>query len=67
MRLHAIVADLDTARTAVSAGATVVQLRVKGAATEAVVDVAGGAVDRLHVWEEVRSPGLDLGGAHRPQ
>ena len=36
MRLHAIVGDLDTARRAVAAGATVVQLRVK-APTEVVV------------------------------
>ena len=48
MRLHAIVADLDTARAAVSAGATVVQLRVKGAATEEVA-VAGAGFAELGV------------------
>ena len=42
MRLHAIVSDLETARAAVAAGATVVQLRVKGASTEEVVAVGHG-------------------------
>jgi thiamine-phosphate pyrophosphorylase len=37
MRLHALVADAETARAAVAAGATVVQLRLKGAPTEQVV------------------------------
>ena len=37
MRVHAIVADLATARLAVAAGATVVQLRVK-APTEVVIE-----------------------------
>ena len=41
MRVHAIVDDLDTARRAVDAGATVVQLRVK-AATETVVERGRG-------------------------
>lgn len=36
MRVHAIVADLDTARQAVAAGATVVQLRVKAPTAEVV-------------------------------
>ena len=36
MRLHAIVEDLATARAAVEAGATVVQLRRKEASTEEV-------------------------------
>ena len=31
MRLHAIVTDIETARAAVQGGATVVQLRLKGA------------------------------------
>jgi thiamine-phosphate pyrophosphorylase len=39
MRLHAIVSDLETARVAVEGGATVVQLRLKGAPTEDVVAV----------------------------
>lgn len=37
MRLHAIVADLETARAAVEGGATVVQLRLKGVPTADVV------------------------------
>lgn len=36
MRVHAIVADLETARRAVTAGATVVQLRVKATTAEIV-------------------------------
>jgi thiamine-phosphate pyrophosphorylase len=38
MRLHAIVSDLETARKAVENGATVVQLRLKGAPTAEVVE-----------------------------
>jgi len=38
MRLHAIVSDLETARKAVEGGATVVQLRLKGASTADVVE-----------------------------
>jgi thiamine-phosphate pyrophosphorylase len=41
MRVHAIVEDLPTARTAVAAGATVVQLRVK-APTDEVVERGAG-------------------------
>jgi thiamine-phosphate pyrophosphorylase len=36
VRVHALVADLETARRAVAAGATVVQLRVKGPTDEIV-------------------------------
>lgn len=39
MRVHAIVEDLATAQAAVDAGATVVQLRLKGATTERLVAV----------------------------
>jgi thiamine-phosphate pyrophosphorylase len=39
VRLHAIVEELETARAAVEGGATVVQLRVKGASTEQLVAV----------------------------
>jgi thiamine-phosphate pyrophosphorylase len=42
MKLHAIVADLETARAAVDGGATVVQLRVKDATIEAVVAAGNG-------------------------
>jgi thiamine-phosphate pyrophosphorylase len=38
MRLHAIVEDLETARIAVAGGATVVQLRLKGAPTREIVE-----------------------------
>ena len=41
MRIHAIVDDLETARVAVAAGATVVQLRVK-APTDVVVERGKG-------------------------
>jgi thiamine-phosphate pyrophosphorylase len=44
VKVHAIVADLDTARAAVAAGATVVQLRVK-AATDRVVAAGAGFRD----------------------
>jgi thiamine-phosphate pyrophosphorylase len=44
MRLHAIVSDLATAQAAVEGGATVIQLRLKGASTELVV--ATGAAFR---------------------
>lgn len=37
MRLHALVADAETARRAAAGGATVVQLRLKGAPTDEVV------------------------------
>ncbi len=43
MRVHAIVGDLDTARAAVAAGATVVQLRVKVPTAELVASGAGFA------------------------
>jgi thiamine-phosphate pyrophosphorylase len=38
VKLHALVEDLETARAAVGGGATVVQLRLKGASTEEVVE-----------------------------
>ena len=41
MKVHALVADLETARRAVAAGATVVQLRVKGP-TDAIVERGEG-------------------------
>ena len=46
MRLHAIVADLETARTAIAGGATVVQLRLKGEPTKVVIE-RGGAFRAL--------------------
>jgi thiamine-phosphate pyrophosphorylase len=38
MRLHAIVEDFEAARVAVAGGATVVQLRQKGASTEELIE-----------------------------
>src|SRR5439155_5722232 len=38
VRLHAIVEDLETAKVAVAGGATVVQLRRKGASTDELVE-----------------------------
>ena len=45
MRLHAIVEELEAARTAVAGGATVVQLRRKGASTEELVEAGRGLGD----------------------
>jgi thiamine-phosphate pyrophosphorylase len=45
MRLHAIVRDLETARAAVGAGATVVPLRLKGQTTDEVVAAGRGFGD----------------------
>ena len=42
MRLHALVEDLETARAAVEGGATVVQLRLKDAPTDEVVERGRG-------------------------
>jgi thiamine-phosphate pyrophosphorylase len=39
MKLHAVVSDLETAKTAVAGGATVVQLRLKDAPTDQVVAI----------------------------
>lgn len=38
MKLHAIVSDLDTAQRAAEGGASVIQLRLKGATTEEVIE-----------------------------
>jgi len=38
MKLHAIVSDLETARTAAEGGATVIQFRLKDATTEELID-----------------------------
>lgn len=45
MRLHAIVEELKAARAAVEGGASVVQLRRKGASTEQLVDAGRGFGD----------------------
>jgi thiamine-phosphate pyrophosphorylase len=41
MRLHALVSDLETAQRAAAGGATIIQLRVKGATTAALVLLGG--------------------------
>jgi thiamine-phosphate pyrophosphorylase len=38
MKLHAIVSDLETAQAAAEGGATVIQLRLKGATTEELIE-----------------------------
>jgi thiamine-phosphate pyrophosphorylase len=45
MKLHAIVEDLHTARSAVEGGATVIQLRLKGAPTAEVVSAGRAFLD----------------------
>ncbi|HKB21164.1 MAG TPA: thiamine phosphate synthase [Gaiellaceae bacterium] len=45
MRLHAIVTDLATAVSAVEGGATVVQLRLKGASTGEVIETGRAFLD----------------------
>ena len=70
MRVHAIVADLETGRRAVDAGATVVQLRVKAPTAEVVVH--GRGFDELGVTFVVNDDvdaALELGadGVHLGQ
>ena len=69
MKVHAIVADLATARRAVDAGATVVQLRVK-APTEVVVERGRGfnelgvtfvVNDDVEAALELKADGVHLG------
>jgi thiamine-phosphate pyrophosphorylase len=45
MKLHALVEDLEAARAAVDGGATVVQLRRKGATTNELVEAGAGFRD----------------------
>jgi thiamine-phosphate pyrophosphorylase len=45
VRLHAIVEELETARAAVDGGATVVQLRRKGASSDELVESGRGFAD----------------------
>ncbi len=70
MRLHAIVEDLETARAAVDGGATVVQLRCKGATTHELVEVGGPfseleatflVNDDVEAAIELRADGVHLG------
>ena len=70
MRLHAIVADAETARRAAAGGATVVQLRLKGAPTSEIVELGRGLHDleaELVVNDDVDAA-LELGyGVHLGQ
>lgn len=52
MRLHAVTDDFQTARAAVEGGATVLQLRIKDASTEELVD-RGGSFRELAADEGV--------------
>ena len=70
MRLHAIVEDYEAAVIAVESGATVIQLRLKGASTDEVVDVGrpfrGLPVtfvvnDDVDAALELRADGVHLG------
>jgi thiamine-phosphate pyrophosphorylase len=68
VRLHAIVEDLAAARAAVAGGATVVQLRRKGASTDALVEAGQGfaELDALFVVNDDVDAALRLGanGVH---
>jgi thiamine-phosphate pyrophosphorylase len=70
MRVHAIVGDVATARAAAAGGATVVQLRLKGAPTAQVVAL-GRALDDLEaelVVNDDLDAALELGcGVHLGQ
>lgn len=70
MRVHALVTDAETARAAVAAGATVVQLRVKGAPAEQLVALGrelNGLEAQLVVNDNVDAA-LELGcGVHLGQ
>ena len=70
MRLHALVSDEETARRAAAGGATVVQLRLKGAPTEDVVALGRALADldaELIVNDDVEAA-LELGvGVHLGQ
>jgi thiamine-phosphate diphosphorylase len=70
LKLHAIVADLETARVAVEGGATVVQLRLKGLPTAEVVECGRpfrdlGATfvvnDDVEAALQLRADGVHLG------
>ncbi len=70
MRLHAIVEDLETARAAVAGGATVAQLRRKGATTHQLVEVGRPfreleatflVNDDVEAAIELRADGVHLG------
>ncbi len=61
MKVHAIVTDLDTARQAVAAGATVVQLRVKAPTAEVVARGRGfRELDAIFVVNDDVDAALEL-------
>jgi thiamine-phosphate pyrophosphorylase len=68
VRVHALVGDADAARAAVAGGATVVQLRLKGAATAEVVEAGRGfdALGATFVVNDDVDAALELGsdGVH---
>ena len=70
MKVHALVEDAETARAAADAGATVVQLRVKGAPTSELVALGrelAGLEAQLVVNDDVEAA-LELGcGVHLGQ
>jgi thiamine-phosphate diphosphorylase len=70
VKVHAIVADLEAARRAVDAGATVVQLRVKAPTAEVVASGRGfGELDATFVVNDDVDAALELGadGVHLGQ
>lgn len=68
MRVHALVGDADAARAAVAGGATIAQLRLKGATTAEVVEAGRGLGDlgaTLVVNDDVDAAlELGAGGVH---
>ena len=70
MRLHALVADVETGRAAAAGGATVLQVRLKEGTTEEVVELGRALADlgpQLIVNDDVDA-GLELGcGVHLGQ
>jgi thiamine-phosphate pyrophosphorylase len=70
MRLHAVVSDLETARRAAEGGATVIQLRLKGATRDQVVARGAGfrelgltfvVNDDVHAAVALDADGVHLG------
>jgi thiamine-phosphate pyrophosphorylase len=68
MKLHVLVEDLETARRAVEQGATVVQLRIKGASTDELVEAGRplrGLPSLFFVNDDVEAAlRLDADGVH---
>jgi thiamine-phosphate pyrophosphorylase len=68
VKLHAIVSDFETAQVAIEGGATVVQLRLKGASTEQVVTTGAAfrELDTTFVVNDDVQAAIELGadGVH---